>query len=72
MPVSQGAGEPILGAKSIKALNHQEHEEHKGKEKLFFVLFPCFQSLLRRPSLGIKTGPPGSAIRSRVGGISFC
>ena len=26
-------------AKSIKAMNHEEHEGHKGKEKLFFVLF---------------------------------
>ena len=26
-------------AKSIKALNHEEHEGHKGKEKLFFVPF---------------------------------
>ena len=26
-------------AKSIKALNHEEHEGHKGKEKLFLVLF---------------------------------
>ena len=71
MPVSQAAGKPILVAKSIKALNHEEHEEHKGKEKLF-VLFPCFQSLLRRPSVGIKTGLPSSAIRSRLGGISYC
>ena len=39
-------------AKNIKALNHEEHEGHKGKEKLFFVLFvvpPSFQGLLRPP-----------------------
>ena len=30
------------GAKSIKALNHEEHEGHKEKEKLFFVLFVSF------------------------------
>ena len=29
-------------AKSIKALNHEGHEEHKGKEKLFFVFFVSF------------------------------
>ena len=29
-------------AKSIKALNHEEHEGHKGKEKLFFVLFVVY------------------------------
>ena len=29
-------------AKSIKASNHEGHEEHKGKEKLFFVLFVSF------------------------------
>ena len=28
-----------LVAKNIKALNHEEHEGHQGKEKLFFVLF---------------------------------
>ena len=26
-------------AKSLKALNHEGHEEHKGKEKLFFFVF---------------------------------
>ncbi len=40
-------------AKSIKALNHEEHEGLEGKEKLFFVLFvffvvPLFQGLLRQ------------------------
>ena len=29
-------------AKSIKALNHEVHEGHKGKEKLFLVLFVFF------------------------------
>ena len=28
--------------KKHKALNHEEHEVHKGKEKLFFVLFVFF------------------------------
>ena len=26
-------------AKSVKVLNHEEHEDHKGKDKLFSVLF---------------------------------
>ena len=29
-------------AKSIKALNYEEHEGHKGREKLLFVLFALF------------------------------
>ena len=45
-------------AKSIKASNHEGHEEHKGKEKLFFVLFvsfvvPFFSGPFATPS---KTG----------------
>ena len=28
--------------KSLKALNHEGHKEHKGKEKLFFVRFVSF------------------------------
>ena len=41
-----------VGAKSIKALNHREHREHKGKEKLFFVLFvvPFFSGLFATTS----------------------
>ena len=44
-------------AKSIKALNHEEHEEHKGKEKLFFfafrgsLLFRAFCDSLQRQYL---------------------
>ena len=39
-------------AKSIKASNHEGHEEHKGKEKLFFVSFvaPFFSGLFVTPS----------------------
>ena len=41
-------------AKSIKALNHEEHEGHKGKEKLFFVLFvvPFFSEPVAPPPEG--------------------
>ena len=44
-------------AKSIKALNHEEHEGHKGKEKLFFVLFvvPFFSELFATTSLARMT-----------------
>ena len=46
---------PEIVAKSIKALNHREHREHKGKEKLFFVLFvfsvvPFFSEPFATPS----------------------
>ena len=42
-------------AKSIKALNHEGHEEHKGKEKLFFVLFvvPSLTSRSGGETLGV-------------------
>ena len=47
-------------AKSIKALNHEEHEGHKGKEKLFFVpsWSPSFQNLLRHPRKAAQAPPP--------------
>ena len=32
----------VGAARSIKALNHEVHEGHKGKEKLFLVLFVFF------------------------------
>ena len=31
-----------VGFKAPYDLNHKAHKEHKGKEKLFFVLFVCF------------------------------
>ena len=31
-----------LGFKAPYDLNHKAHQEHKGKEKLFSVLFVCF------------------------------
>ena len=50
-------------AKSIKASNHEGHEEHKGKEKLFFVLFvsfvvPFFSGPFAAPFFeGVAKGP---------------
>ena len=55
-------------AKSIKALNHREHREHKGKEKLFFVLFvfsvvPFFSEPFATPSIaGMINGMSREAI----------
>ena len=47
-------------AKNTKALNHEEHEGHKGKEKLFVVLLvsfvvPFFSGLFATASIARMT-----------------
>ena len=54
VPYNPCTGPPTFEvvAKSIKALNHEEHEGHKGIEKLFLVLFvvPFFSGPFATPS----------------------
>ena len=40
--LTQNTNHPGAGGEAPYDLNHKAHKEHKGKEKLFLVLFVCF------------------------------
>ena len=61
--------------KKHKALNHEEHEGHKGKEKLFFVFFvvPFFSEPFATPSFaGVTMIHSATAFLKCLPGIGYC